>query len=609
MKLVLKLFLLLFINTLFSQQAEYEIINTSINSKYAELGVKYLNNNTVLFASSKKLENDKPFTKSRRVHNRELYLELFKGSIDENGDIINVSRFTNEKFNKFFESDICFTPDFKKIYFTWNNYFSIQTEKSQSKDQTLYLFSASIDENYSITNIEPLRFNSKSYSLRSPVVSKDGKRLYLSSNMPNGYGGYDIYVADIYENGSHSFPKNLGPNINTKEDEFFPFIDVSNSLYFSSNGHRGKGGLDIFKSEFKNNEYQLAESLPAPINSEFNDFWLVLNNHDKAGYLTSDRENGKGNVDIYAFKEKEAECDETITGMFLNKITNKKLKNVQLKIFDNKQNITNVNLNNSYKFSLKCNKTYKIIAEKENFETSEITIKTTNINKREFSKDINLTPLKCNQFVTGVILNKETSTPLANAIVNLFNKDSLISQLALDSNAKFNFKIPCNSEYLITASLGDFLDNKKTIISTGEYNMTNNAIIHLKPNTEFVIVREKKMIKTNPIYFDLNSVAIRLDASVELNKVITIMNKYPTIKIEIQSHTDSRAPDSYNITLSNKRAESTVSYLISKGIDPNRIVGNGYGETQLINKCSNGVKCTEVQHQRNRRTEFVIINE
>ena len=125
---------------------------------------------------------------------------------------------------------------------------------------------------------------------------------------------------------------------------------------------------------------------------------------------------------------------------------------------------------------------------------------------------------------------------------------------------------------------------------------------------EFKNNNGKLIINTNPIYFDRDEYNIREDAVIELEKVLKIMNKYPEIIIELQSHTDSRASDDYNIELSENRAKASVDWIINKGIDPARITGKGFGETQLVNKCSNGVKCNEAEHQLNRRTEFIVLN-
>ncbi|MFZ2283943.1 MAG: flagellar motor protein MotB, partial [Lutibacter sp.] len=148
-------------------------MNTSINSKFAELGATYSSNNSVIFASSKK-DNS-----GRRTNNRQLSLELYHGLITENGDIIQTDRFSSEINNKFFESDISFTPDFKTIYFTWNNFYSALKSKDSAKWKTLYMFKASINEKFEISEVTPLPFNSKEYSVRSPRISKDGKKLYF----------------------------------------------------------------------------------------------------------------------------------------------------------------------------------------------------------------------------------------------------------------------------------------------------------------------------------------------------------------------------------------------------------------------------------------------
>jgi outer membrane protein OmpA-like peptidoglycan-associated protein len=522
MKLLATTIFLLFTQLIIAQNTDYKVINTSINSKYAELGITYLNDSTVLFASSKKRDDDKNFTKDRRRNNRQLFLEFYFGNINKNGDIIQSNRFSNEINNKFFESDISFTPDYKSIYFTWNNFYDAQKRTDSAKFKPLYLFKADVGNNFQLSNILPVTFNSKNYSVRSPMVSKDGKQLYFVSDMPNGYGNFDLYVVDILENGGHGTPKNLGENVNTKFDELYPFIAKNNTLYFSSNGHKGNGRLDIFKSEFSNGEFQKAENLQAPINSKYDDFLFVINSDNDTGFFTSNRKKGKGGVDIYGFQPK--------------------------------------------------------------------------------------IPEKCFKQISGTILNYETKKPLNNAIISLYEKKNLIKSETLTANT-FSFEIACDKSYKLVASKEKFEENSTNINEESTNYKNLSKTIYLTPITEFVTVREKKMIKTNPIYFDLNSSKITPSAIIELNKVVKIMNKYPNIKIICGSHTDSRASDNYNISLSERRAKSTVDYIISQGIDPSRISSQGYGETQLVNKCGNNSKCSEKEHQMNRRTEFVIIDE
>ncbi|WP_299526695.1 OmpA family protein [uncultured Lutibacter sp.] len=523
MKYITLILLFLLTLSISAQKTDYQIINTSVNSKYAELGITYLSDSTVLFASSKKIEDDEIFKKDRRKNNRQLFLELYHGLISETGDITQATRFSSEINNKFFESDISFTPDFKTIYFTWNNFYDTQKRTDSAKWKPLYIFKASIDENFKLSNILPLTFNSKDYSVRSPEVSKDGKQLYFVSDMPNGYGNFDIYVSTINSNGSHGSPKNLGANVNTEFDELYPFVNKEKTLYFSSNGHKGKGSLDVFKSEFKDGDFQKAENLEAPINSKYDDFAFVINNDTNSGYFTSNRKKGKGNVDIYSFKPKEEE--------------------------------------------------------------------------------------KCTKQITGFILDKETKKQIDSVLVSLYLNSVIKESKTIAKNTNYSFELKCNENYTITANKEKYDEtiNEIGILKARSKNINKNIL--LQPTVEFITVREQKMIKTNPIYFDLNSSNLSSIAIIELDKVVRIMEKNPTIIIKCGSHTDSRSSGEYNIKLSKNRAKSTVDYIISKGISSNRISSEGFGEMQLINKCTNNTKCSEAEHQMNRRTEFVIIDE
>ncbi|MFT7498951.1 MAG: outer membrane protein OmpA-like peptidoglycan-associated protein [Porticoccaceae bacterium] len=189
----------------------------------------------------------------------------------------------------------------------------------------------------------------------------------------------------------------------------------------------------------------------------------------------------------------------------------------------------------------------------------------------------------------------------------------MLEKITTITDGSFEFKelLDCNSKYTIIARHIDF-EVKSNEISTdtkiSKENYINIQLIEIKVVEEFITDKGVMLIKTDPIYFDLNKSDIREDAAIELNKVVKIMKNNPTIKIELNSHTDSRAPDGYNMRLSNDRSKSSINYIISQGINPARLSGKGYGETRLVNKCSNGVKCTNSEHEENRRTEFIVIN-
>jgi len=197
---------------------------------------------------------------------------------------------------------------------------------------------------------------------------------------------------------------------------------------------------------------------------------------------------------------------------------------------------------------------------------------------------------------------------LPGALVVLYdsNGKKLESTIA-DKYATFSFKVDCDTAYKVIGSKKNYKEGTELFTTSNENDLDLKLGLNLAPN-EFVNVRGKLMIDINPIYFDLGKSFIRQDAAIELEKIVRIMNKYPNLKIDLGSHTDSRARDKYNLDLSIRRAKSSIDWIISKGIDGSRIAGKGYGETKLVNKCSNGVRCSEEEHQLNRRTEFVILN-
>ena len=218
--------------------------------------------------------------------------------------------------------------------------------------------------------------------------------------------------------------------------------------------------------------------------------------------------------------------------------------------------------------------------------------------------------IDCNQAITGVVRDKETQELIPGAVVILQDDQGI--QLAItnsdEKDASFSFDGVCDKKYKIIATSTGYLREElivKTVNDIGADPLEEN--VDLAP--ELIVVDEKIMININTIYFDFDKWNIRADAAKELDKVIAVMKDHPSMIIEGGSHTDSRAKEAYNQELSEKRAKATVDYLVAGGIEPNRLTAKGYGEMQLVNNCSSFVKCSREEHQLNRRTEFVIVND
>jgi len=517
---IVALFCLTFTN---AQNKNYSIKNISTNTKYQDFGVAFYGDSTAVFASSRKSKSIR-----NRVWsiNQQPFLTLFKGTIDGEGNIVDVELFSKNLNSKYHESNVAFTKDLKTVYFSRDNYLNKKAAKNSSGIVLIQMYKAEVNDAGKWINIISLPFNSKNFDTGHPALNKNEDKLYFTSNRPGSLGKTDIYVVDINSDGSYGKPINLGSDVNTTGSEMFPSIDNNGILYFSSNGYSdGKGNLDIYATKIVDNVgIEKPVNLGFPINSKFDDFSFVLQRGMKTGYFSSNREGGKGDDDIYSFKE------------------------------------------------------------------------------------LNPVSFECQQFLEGEVRELKSNALLPGALVSLIDIDgTLIESIRADKYGQFNFKIECEKEYRITGNKERF-DEAIAEIKTTDVNEAIETVILKLPQDDFIKVRGKLMVNINPIYFDLDKSDIREDAAIELKKVLDIMNKYPKLVVELNSHTDSRAPDLYNMKLSDKRAKASIKWIVDHGIDSSRISGKGYGETKLINKCSNGVKCTEEEHELNRRTEFIIIN-
>ena len=724
----------LFFLNVFAQTTpgEYNIENLKANSSRSDFGPAYWHKDKLIFASSR----GNGLINAKWEGNKQPFLDLYIANINEDGSLSNVKDLSGEVNSKYHESSVSFSPDFKTVYFTRDNELEKDLTKKDSlnankpkhrvrgqaqrdkknkvvkvkKETNLALYKADVTLDGKWVNIRQLPFNSTKYSVGHPAVDREGKKLYFASDMPGAYGGTDIFVVDILGNDKYSKPRNLGRKINTLGNEMFPFIDSKNILYFASDNRKeGLGGLDIFAVRiFDNGALSQVLHLGFPINTEYDDFALTLDNDIDEGYFSSNRKNGKGDDDIYHFTASpplNIECEQPLTGIVKNNKTNKIIKGATIQLIDLKSNsevsTTKSNGKGYYKINVPCDGEFKVVANKDSFESGEKEFITENSPEKSLEINLNLNPIViCKQKMEAIVRNSKTGKPISNALVVITDdKNNEVFKEKSSSNGKIKTKLFCDKNYHIVANkrkyesgeqffvtkdsdntlkldvnlnpiiickqeiigivkndkstrfLNNALvkildDNGKEIIKTktntdGKFStylkceknftayaskddyesVTKEFITTKQPkqtlelqlkrkidSTEIKVMKNKVVVNIDPIYFDLNSDKITKTAARELDKVVAIMKKYPKLKIEGGSHTDSRGGDAFNIKLSQRRADSTVAYIIRHGIDPDRITAKGYGETQPVNRCVNGVRCSESEYQQNRRTEFVILN-
>ena len=508
------------LDSILGQKEKYTTVNQIFNSKKSDFGPMFFNDGLIFASARDTIKSNGELY----PWNKQPYLDLYITRPDDSGYI--PEKYLENLESSYHDATLTFSWDGQTVYFT-RNYLKKKNKLSANDDglSNMQILRGTISNN-ELVNVTSLSFNSKEYSCGHPALSPDGRYLYFTSNMPGGFGESDIYVVDLNNDGEVlSDPMNLGPAINTRGREMFPFVN-NEILYFSSDGHYGLGGLDIFGSVISSKtDYSIPQNMGKPLNSNMDDFSFIRKDKKGNGYFASNRSGGKGDDDIYRFEK--------------------------------------------------------------------------------------VKPTDCLEY-SGYVLNKQTGEPIGDANVELKNSDDeLVFIHRTDETGYYNMTLPCNRKNMIVFSKAGY-SKETVIIETGENpeaSSTDNRV-YLTPFDSLVEKEgDIEKIKVNPIYFDYDKSDVTARAEIELAKVLFAMQEFPDIKIKIESHTDARGTDVYNLELSDNRAKSTRRYLISKGVDIDRIESaNGYGEYRLKNECANGVTCSDQKHLENRRSDFIIVS-
>jgi peptidoglycan-associated lipoprotein len=503
----------------------YKVKNLElINTQASEYSPVFLNNE-LYFTSSRgngKLyeATGTPFTDVYKVSSRGANVDAATVAPLPNG--IN-----SEAIN---DGCVTFSPDGKMMVFAKGN----TGKRKGGVDVDLYI---SRFRNGVWGEPTPVNINDPDAWDSSPAFSPDGRTLYFASNRTAkrgreklGYGGTDIYSAQVDSRGRFSRVKNLGPEVNTPGNEVFPYVAEDMKLYFASDGHPGYGGLDIFVVK-RSSGKTIVQNLGKPVNSNGDDFGIFLFRADR-GFLTSNRDGGKGDDDIYTFVNEDP--DLKVVNYYLQGIT--------------------------------------------------------------YTPDS-----------AGMRILPNTKVSLIDA-----NGD-VLQDFVTGNDGKFLFRIYENEDYDLMAETDGYLVKRQLYTTKGKSvdpaglkdlitNITLDTLIVLDK-----IELDKRFVLEN-IYYNFGRAEIRPDAAKELDKLVQLLSDNPEIKIELSSHTDSVDTESYNLNLSQRRAESAVNYIIGRGIAPDRIVPKGYGESRPIalNTNPDGTDNPEGR-QKNRRTEFKIL--
>jgi outer membrane protein OmpA-like peptidoglycan-associated protein len=487
----------------FFDHRKLKIEKTSFNTSQSEFGPSFVNDELWYSAFT-----DEEIEKLSKGETKKIFYNLYNIKVDKEGNVSGSKNLQLEELSSGYHAGpVSYCDNTNELFITINNFESpdIRNKVYRKADIRLKIIIAQkVDGIWKLK--EELPFNDSTYSVGHPAISITGDTLFFVSNKPNsGFGESDIYMS-VRTEGKWGDPINLGDKVNSAYDEMFPFFFEGSVLIYATNkGESQQADFDLQYICKTGNSFGLPKSLDK-LNTDEDDFGLIIHQNRKVGYFVSRRAGGLGDDDIY-------------------KVTFKGEHSLEL-----------------------------------------------------------------------LVMDKKTKLPISNPKVKF--SDNIAGVLG---GVLLSRSLPENSSISVNTEIDGYKNSSKTITTVGKpFGIIKDTLW-----IEKVDVKQKFVMEN--IFYDFDKWNILPESEIELNKLVKIMNDNPNWKVELGSHTDARGSDSYNLRLSQKRSDSAVGYIVKNGIGKDRIIAKGFGETQLVNSCKNGVKCTDQEHRKNRRTEFEIL--
>lgn len=574
-------------------EKNYFIRKLSINSSASDFAPAFYQDG-IVFASAR------PAQKGRNKlygWHQQSYLNLYFAQAQEN-TLADPHLFSSDINTDLHEGPMAFYNDGKSVVFTRNP----RPGRQKGDVLRLQLFFAEKAETsaFEWKNVTPFEYNHWSYSVGHPAITVDGEHLYFASDMPDGYGGTDLYVCHRRKDG-WSKPQNLGPTINTPGDELFPSVQ-GNQLYFASNGHPGFGGLDVFKVPLENKDDPV--NIGSPINSPNDDFGFIIDSTASYGYFSSNREaKQSGDDDIYYFSTQSG-TSRMISFTVLDSLSHQPIPEAIITLHNHTGDTLRTlrtNQNGKLWMALDKRQSYSLTVTKAEYSTLNRLVPT-----QSLSEDSPPLLMQQSLMAKGVIRDTEDGTPIDGVNLTLKDQKGQQQQQRTDTSGSYAFPLEPDQMYELKVEKDDYFNQTITFDTRDK----KEEVMDVVPKAEKIVVgkaiRIDKLYEMENIYYGLDKWEIQPEAAKELDKLVQLLKDNPTVYIELSAHTDARGSNSYNLRLSELRAMAAFSYITGHGIDSQRVIAKGYGESKLINKCKDGVRCSEEEHYQNRRTEFAV---
>jgi outer membrane protein OmpA-like peptidoglycan-associated protein/tetratricopeptide (TPR) repeat protein len=571
----------------------YYVRNEPFNSDQSDFAPQYYGDGLV-FVSARDRDLFIKHQSSSALNDKESMLNIFyapKNSSEERDAVLFHNKDLNSNFH---DGPIAFFSGGRKAAFSRNNLVAGKPVQHSGR-VNLKLYFGELDATNTMTNIDGFAFNDNSYSVGHPWVSESGDVLYFASNKPGGQGGVDLYKSEK-NNGRWQEPANLGSVINTMGDEFYPFMANDSTLYFSSTGLGGLGGLDIYVTHKTRSGWSNPENVGYPLNTSGDDFALVLDAGGRKGVFSSNRAGGVGYDDIYSF---EVKSFFVIGKVVEQNQPGKLVSNARITILDEKGHpIDTMSTNERGHFlaDLPFDQSFLFTASKNGYATIDTFAYSTRT--RTLGHDsVTLSLWKNSLFARGVIYSNESQSKMADVTVTLKNvTDGTVDSIHTSQAGNYNFTLKSNKKYVISATRYGFIPHEFALNTTGikSGDLLNDILL------------EEVFLEKVVVQFDFEKWDIKSSFHRGLDEVARVMKKGVKYHLHIGAYADSQGTHEFNMDLSNKRATAVVKYLVDHGVNKARITAVGFGEQLLLNQCSNGVDCSDEEHAKNRRAELKV---
>lgn len=590
----------------------------------------------------------------------ETYAELYYAFFNYNGEPSFPQKvaFTIEKRSNFHDGPVCFTRDNKTAFLTMPHNKDGVLKSGKSGKVTLKIYETQHGKP-DWTKAKELPFNGDDYNCMHPSLSPDGTKLFFASDMPGGSGGYDIYMVERSAAG-WGMPSNLGPLVNTDKQEIFPYISQQGTLFFSSNGRpNALGGFDNYFVNNPLNNPEEVVNLGEEFNSSADDLSFIIWDDGKSGFFSSNRAKGSGKDDIYRFETPKGlegvgkpEVNPTEIKVIDSK-TGKPIQKAEIRILrpaddgflsggqdfysidmmpvQDKANALSLqlvlkdsdNLGTVQHYSnaegkatteLTRYQNYLILVSMSGYSPKQKLVTVDTEENLNFNFALSEAPV-CLK-ASGMVATTTFNTRILNAKIKFVHRETGTTvNVRTDWNGQYDACLPLEGDYVVYVERAGFKsENYRIQGMTRDLNPFQET--HLESLTPDATIESTMPLATglqdgstivlDKIFYEYNKATLNASAVRYLDALLELLKRYPEMEIDLVSHTETRGEAPLNQELTDARAANAKTYLVYKGIEARRIVAYGKGETEPRNRCTDGVECSDEEHQQNNRLEVKI---